>query len=147
MRTWHSFKPIVWIFLIMSAVLLVLAGMVSQGWTKQIVPPPETTASQLVGALAAHRFEGAMNQLSQDLQQQVTEEDLRALMSAIEQSPSKGIQDSHGQSAQIEGDQATAEVQVKLGTNEQINIQFPLKKENGVWKVTSLDPLGGFANP
>ena len=138
---WQSFKPVVWILLLANAILLALAGMVARDWTKVIVPPPENTAEQLVSALGAHRYEGAMNQLSQDLQQQVKEEDLQNLVKIIEQSPAEGIQDAHGQDAQEQGDQATAEVQVKLGSNQETTLQFPLVKENGTWKVSSLDPL------
>lgn len=142
---WESAKPLLWMALLMTVVLLVLAVMVSQDWTKFIVPPPENTAEQLVSALGAHRYEGAMNQLSQELRQQVKEEDLQALVKNIEQSPAQGIQDAHGQGAQEQGEQATAEVQVKLGTNEEVPVELPLKKENGLWKVSSLDPLRSLA--
>ena len=143
---WQSMKPVLWIVLAFAAVMLVLGVLISQDITEFIVPPPENTAEQLVSALSAHRYEGAMNQLSQDLQQQVKEEDLQSLVKTIEQSPAQGIQDAHGQQAQEQGNQATAEVQVKLGTNEEINVAFPLKKENGIWKVSSLEPLRGLAN-
>jgi hypothetical protein len=143
---WESFRPAAWIVLIMAVILLALAGMVSQGWTKIIVPPPENTAEQLVSALAAHRYAGAMNQLSQELQQQIHPEDLASLVKSIEHSPAKGIQDAHGLAAQELAaqklvDQATADVRVKLGNNEAVDVRFPLIKEKGVWKVSSLDPL------
>ena len=144
-RIWPSARPLLWMALLFAGVLLALAGLVSQDWTEFIVPPPENSAEQLVNALGAHRYEGAMNQLSQDLQQQVKEEDLQALVKTIEQSPAQGIQDAHGQGAQEQGDQATAEVQVKLGTNEEVPVELPLTKENGVWKVSSLDPLRSLA--
>ena len=140
---WQSIKPVVWMALTLGVVLLALAGLVAQDWTEFIVPPPENTAEQLVSALGAHRYEGAMNQLSQDLQQQVSEEDLHALVSSLEESPAQGIQDAHEQRAQQQGDQATAEVQVKFGNNQQTTVQLPLVKENGLWKVSSLEPLRG----
>lgn len=146
---WSSIKPLLWMVLLLAVVLLALAGMVAQDWSEFIVPPPENTAEQFVSALGAHRYEGAMNQLSQDLRQQVSEEDLRALVRNLELSPARGIQDAHEQGAQRLGgaaqqsDQATAEVQVKLGNNQQTTVQLPLIKENGLWKVSSLEPLRG----
>lgn len=140
---WQSFKPIVWMLLTAAVVLLALWGLVAQDVTQLIVPSPETTAEQLIGALGAHRYEGAMNQLSQDLQQQVTVEDLQSLVKRIEASQARGIQDSLGQSANEHDQQTTAIVQVTLGSNQQVNVELPLIKENGLWKVSSLDPLRG----
>ena len=144
---WQSFKPIVWMLALAGVVLLALAGLVSQGVEQVIVPPPENAAEQLVAALGARRYTGAMNQLSQDLQQQVREEDLRALVESIEQSGAQGIQDASGQSAQKQGSQATAQMQVKLGNNEEKTVELPLQKENGVWKVSSIAPLNGLKDP
>jgi hypothetical protein len=144
---WLTFKPLAWILLLFSAILLLLAAFVTQGWTQFIVPPPENTAAQLVSALGAHRYEGAMNQLSEDLQQQVKHQDLQNLVKAIEESPAGGIQYAHEQNSEQQDDQATAEVQVTLKNNRQVNIQLPLKQENGVWRITSLDPIRELASP
>jgi hypothetical protein len=121
--------------------LLVLAGAESHGWTKYIVPRPEATAEKVVNLLGSHHYGGAMQQLSEDLQQEIKEEDLMQMVKGWEESPLQGIQDAKGQKAQEQGEQATADVQVKFGNNEELVIQLPLKKEKGEWKVTSLDAL------
>lgn len=138
---WQSFKPLVWIILAVTFTLLVLAGMVSADRTEFIVPPPENAAGQLVSALSAHRYEGAKNQLSQELKQQVTAQDLEALVKTIEDSPAKGIEDAHEQGAEEQDSQAIAEIEVKLANNTKTTIHLPLVKEHGIWRVSSLDPL------
>lgn len=142
MKEWPALKPLFLIVGVTGVLLLIIAGLLSQGWGDLLIPPPEGAAEQLVGALGAHRYTGAMNQLSQALQQ-TREEDLRALVKAIEESPQQGIQDAHGQEAQEQGDQATAQVKVKFGNNQERVVELPLVRENFVWKVSSLDPLKG----
>lgn len=146
MSALSGLRPFAIIAALLAASLLVIAGLVSADAASLIIPPPEGVAEQVVTALGAHRYEGAMNQLSDDLQQQVGEEDLQAFVEAVEESPREGIQDAHGQDAQESGNQATASVEVKFGNNETQTIDLPLAKENGLWKVTSLEPLRTLAN-
>ena len=124
--------------------LLLIAGAVALDQAKFIIPSPETTAAQLVDALGAHRYEGAMNQLSEELRQQVTEQDLQSLVQSIESSQD-GIYDAQEVGAQEQSQFASAQVKVKLGNGQERIIEFPLEKENGLWKVSSLEPLQSLA--
>lgn len=141
MKSITGLRAFALIALLLGAALLIIAVLVQTDNAALIIPPPEGTAEQLIGALAAHRYEGAMNQLSQDIQQQVSEKDLQAIVKSIEESPRKGIQDAHGQDAQTQGAQGTASVEVKFGDNQTQTIDLPLVKENGLWKVASLGPV------
>jgi hypothetical protein len=145
MNLWPSFKPLLWIALLLSAVLLALSGLLSAGWDRHIVPTPETTAAELTGALGARRYAGVRNHLSHELRQQVTDHDLRRLAEQIESGPAQGIRQAHGVHSEIHGDRATAQVRVRLGTRAEITLHFPLVKEHGLWKVASLDPLTALA--
>jgi len=128
------------LLMLRAALALIAAALPLEGmdW---LIPAPENTAEQFVSALAAHRYEGAMNSLAQELRRQTREEDLAALVQAIEDSPRRGIQDARGLQSDEQGDTATATVEVKYGNNQTGLIEVPLKKENQVWRVTSLDPL------
>jgi hypothetical protein len=140
-----ALKPIVLILGIFVVTIGLLSVMVALGWTNMITPPPENAADGLVDALQAHRYEGALNQLSQDLKQQTNPEDLQALVKAIEESSLKGIEDAQGIDAQESDQAATARVQVKFANLQEQTFSFPLHKENGIWKVASLAPLQNLA--
>jgi hypothetical protein len=120
--------------------LLLIAGVVVLDKAKYIIPSPEMTATQMVDALGAHRYQGAMNQLSQELKEQVSEQDLKSVVRSIENSQS-GIYQADEGAAQVQGQMARAQVKVRLGNGQENIIEFPLQKENGLWKVSSLEPL------
>jgi len=125
---------------LLAGMLLVIALFVALDRAGLIIPPPEKTAEQLVSALGAHRFAGARNQLSQDLRSQVEDADFTALVQGLEQSH-QGILDVHELDSQANGRNATARVKIKWGDLQEDTLQFPLVKENGLWKVASLGPL------
>ena len=52
------------------------------------------------------------------------------------------IRDARGESAQKEGDRAIAAVRVKLEDKTEETVELPLEKEHGLWRVSSLEPLG-----
>jgi hypothetical protein len=140
MKRLAGLQAIAIVFVLLCAALLILAALISQGVTFAIVPPPGMPAEGLVRALKAHRYEGALEELSEELQQQVQEQDLRDLAEKIEQAH-QGIEQVHGETVAQQEQDATAQVDVELDDGSQQTIELPLKKENGIWKVTSLDPL------
>lgn len=122
------------------AVLVVIWTLVSLGFTTFLVPPPEMTAEQFLRALKAHRYEAARDQLSEEIQQQVTADDLRALVRTIEERHG-GLNNVDGQGARIADDRAVATVVVTLGDGTAETLEFPLTKEQGLWKVASVEPV------
>jgi hypothetical protein len=140
MNDFRALRPVLVVVAILAAVMLAIYAAVALDNASLIVPPPETTAEQLISALGAHRYEGAMNQLSQELKQQVKEDDLHALVESIESSR-QGIQDAHEQGAHEQGQSATASIIIKLGDGQEQTVDLPLQKENGLWKVTSIEAL------
>ena len=145
MNEWKSLRPIAIMLVVFAVVMLILWAAVATDHASLVIPSPEGTANQFVSALAAHRSAGAQSQLSNSLKEQVSQTDLRDLMEAIEASSLQGIQDSHEQSAQEQGDQAIARLKVKFGNNQEKNMEFQLTKENGLWKVNSINPIQDLA--
>lgn len=144
MNDWQSLKNIFFTLLLLVASLFLIAGLVAANQASLLIPTPDKTAEDFVGALAAHRYTGAAGELSQDLQKQVSKKDLQQIVQAIETSH-QGIEDAHGQGSQEQGQEATAQVQVKLWDKQESRLDFPLLKENGVWKVSSVAPLQALA--
>jgi hypothetical protein len=145
MKDFQALRSLLAVLAVLSLGLLVYGALVAADRADLLIPSPESAAEQFVSAMAAHRYSGALNQLSQDLLEQVKEEDLRDLMESIEASSSAGIQDAHEEEAQEQGETAQASVRVKLGNNQEQTLDFPLQKENGLWALTSIDPLRSLA--
>ena len=141
MKDFQALRSLLAVLAVLALGLLIFGVLVAADRADLLIPSPEGAAEQFVSAMAAHRYTGALNQLSQDLQGQVKEKDLQDLVQSIEASSSEGIQDAHEEEAQEQVDTATASVRVKLGNNQEETLDFPLKKENGLWKLTSIDPL------
>lgn len=134
-------RSLLFIVLALGAGLLLVWAGLQAPLEDVLIPTPQGTAEQFVNAMAAHRYTGALNQLSGGVQQQVTWKDLRAVMEQIEQSPRGGIADAQEQESQINGDRATAAVKVKYQNLEEETLQFALKKENRVWRVENWNAL------
>jgi hypothetical protein len=120
--------------------LAVLWALVSQGYTQFIVPPPEQVGQSFFNSLKSHDFGAAREQLSQDLQQQVSADDLRQMNARLDAAKT-GIEQASGQTAQTQGQTATATVEVKLKDGTEQTVEVPLHQENGLWSITSLAPL------
>jgi hypothetical protein len=128
------------VILIAGAVLLGLGYLVEQGITQFITPPPEQVAEGLVNALGARRYEGALNQLSHDLKANLIQAELEELVRGIE-SAHGGIQQATGERSQEQGDTATASVRVKTKDLQVHDLELELKQEQGIWRVSSLEPV------
>jgi hypothetical protein len=127
---------------VLAAALLALAGLVALDQTEFIVPPPETEAVLFFKALKAHNYENARDHLAPGLQEQVTAEDLRELGRQLDETAG-GIEDAHGLEASEQAGAAVARVSVKTGDGQEQELTVPLQQDQGVWKITSLDPLLG----
>ena len=139
MKSLAGLRGVIVTVILLAAVLSVLWAFISQGITAVIVPPPETVGEDLLRALAAHRYEGARQVISSELQQ-VTEEDLGHLMQRIE-AAHRGIEQVHGESSTQQQQTATAQIIVQFSDGSQQTIELPLQQKYGLWKVTSLEAL------
>lgn len=147
MKELQGLRDLFIIAALLAVTLLIIAGLVSADAVEALVPSPEITTNEFIGALSAHRYYAAVNLLSEPLKQQVDKAHLQSIMQAIEQSALEGIQDAQGQESQIEGETASVDVEVEFGNNQTQTIALPLKKENGLWKVSNLEPLQALALP
>lgn len=120
--------------------LPLLALAVSFDQIRLIVPLPNRTAEQLVDALAAHRYSGALNQIGQDLHMQMNPEDVRNLVQAVEDAQGS-IEDAHQLGYQKQGASALAEVRITFANRREHALQFQLVRERGIWQVSSIEPL------
>ncbi len=128
------------------AALALLWALVVQGQTTFIVPAPETVAEQFFAALQAHNYGAARDQLSDELRQAVSADDLRQMTERLSQTTSP-IEAATGQSAQIQGQSATAAVQLKLKNGDEPTLAVPLSQAQGLWHITSLAPLEALIGP
>ena len=134
-------RPLAGITAIFGAAMLALGLLVANDVEFATVPPPETEAESLVRALKARRFNAVKGELTESLKQEVQEDQLKQLFEAV-RAAHRGISDAHGEEAQTEGTRASATVRVRLEDKTEETIELPLAKEHGLWRVTSLEPLG-----
>ena len=116
-----------------------LWALVALDQTEHIVPAPEQVGESFFKDLAARDFGSARQQLAEDLRATTSASDLRTLADDVEQAR-QGLEDAHGLEAQEQAGIAQASVEVTLGDG-QPTVGVPLSQENGLWKITSLDPL------
>lgn len=145
MKDIRSLWPLLVMLLVLAASLVTLAVIVPidpGGW---VTPSPEGTAAQLVSALSARRYSGAMEQLSQRMKSEVTNVDLQNLVHKIEESH-QGIEGVQEKGSTSSTTQATTWVDVKLGDDEKRTLTIPMVRENEIWKVDSLKALEALAD-
>ncbi len=126
--------------------LLAVWGLVATGNTQFIVPGPEQVGQTFFSSLKAHNFGAAREQLSENLQQAVSAEDLRELTERLEQT-ADGINQANGEQAIEQGETATAEVKLQLANGTERTVAVPLAREHGLWVITSLAPLEALSGP
>jgi hypothetical protein len=120
--------------------LTILALLVQAGQTTFIVPPPEQEAEAVLRDLSAHDYEQAINRLSQALRSSVDAGTLQQVYQTLEQTTG-GVYDVSGESSEVQGSTALAEVKLKFDNLAETTIHFPLQQEQGLWRVSSLEPL------
>lgn len=123
-------------------VLMLLVG--STGAAKLLLPSPENTAGELLRALAAHREPAAHRELSQGLKEQVPPEQLESLATAIEQRLG-GVSQVSVQTVDERESRATVRATLRVGAGEERDVELPLVKEEGFWRVASIESLRALA--
>ena len=140
MTPWEAAKDPLRIMLVILIPLGLIQILLSSGFSNEIIPAPDTTAAEFVQAVGAHRMEGAKNQLSEGMNQQNPIPDLDSAIEAINQQRG-GIDSVDEVSSEENGDTATATVSVQFEDQTQVELSFPLVKENYIWKVNSIVPI------
>jgi hypothetical protein len=133
--------PLVYMLLSLGLALLLVWAALPAGLDRFLTPTPEGTADSFVEAMAAGRYYGAWNQLSPDLQEQVSPQDLKDRHQAFEQAQGK-IDRAEPQGSQQQGDTAQAELKIRFEDGSETGDSFPLGRENWVWHLTGLGPFG-----
>jgi hypothetical protein len=126
---------------------LFLAGLLAVGWSgaaRLIVPSPDDTAGEMLHALLANREPAAHRALTRQLQEQVPTERLEQLASEIAERLG-AISHLETETVEEQDDRATVRATVRVGAGEERTLELPLVKEEGFWRVASLEPLGALA--
>lgn len=129
-----------------TAVLVLVLGMLAtdERIGRFIVPTPETTAEELLRALGARRFEAARAELTEEARASVGTDDLRELANDLEQQGA-GISQAHGERLAQHGDEAVVTARVRLQSARDAQLDVPLRREHGLWKVASVEPIRALA--
>jgi len=143
MKFWLGFKSVVWISGLIGFLLLAIWILISQNYTEIITPSAQTTGETFLRALAAHRFEGALNELSSGLEGEVTTYDLKVLMEHIERAHHT-IDRVSAVSHSETGELGSARVEVRFSNGVRRTLDLPMRRENGIWKISSLKPVWDF---
>lgn len=140
MKLWLSMKGLLWIVLTVIGAVMLTGALVAGGYGKLFVPSPKNTGVNFVRSLAAHRYEGALQQISSRSATRVTREELQTLVLSFEASHQR-IDKVEGISEEISGDTASVEVEVTFEDGTTRTMVIPLQQENGLWKVSSIEPF------
>lgn len=121
------------------ACALFLAGLaVGSGRDKGVlVPPPEAAAENFLRALTEHRWAQARTHLAAD--RRVPSSDLAALERRLEQARGP-VEDVRGEDADVAGDAGMARASIQFSSGR-VDVALPVRREKGLWRVASIDPL------
>jgi hypothetical protein len=133
MRDLLAFKNLFLVIALFSLAMFGLWGISEKGINEYFIPKPEMVVEQFLIALKAHRYEAARDMLVQDLRDKVSEVDLERLSHSI-----GNIEDAHGQGSRPDRNILMAVALVKLSDGREQIVEFPFKKENGLWKIVSI---------
>ena len=104
----------------------------STGAERLFLPSPDNAAGELLRALAAHRQPAARRELVRELRDQVTPEQLSYLGT---------VSRVDAETVDEQADRATVRATLRLGAGEEREVELPLVKEAGLWRVASVEPL------
>jgi hypothetical protein len=141
MNVVKSLTPLISILVIVVVLLAGISAAMQAGRAGWIVPAPDTAADGFIEALAAHRYEGALEALSQEQQQDLDWKELQSMVQKIEDSHLRGIEESQTIGFEEQGSTAVAELEVKFKNLDEERLLIPLIREQGEWKVDSIEPL------
>jgi hypothetical protein len=127
--------------LVVAAALLLAAGAV-HGWGDRatLVPPPEAAVEEFAKKLVGKRYRPAYSHLSEELARSVPADSLRLLTEALERSLGS-IEKVQGEPVHRSGEAAEASAKLTTTRGDTASLRFPLLREQGVWKISRLDPL------
>ena len=114
----------------LSLAVLLLLG--STGAARLLVPSPDDTAGEMLHALAAHRKPAAHRALTRELRAQVPAEQLPRFGS---------VSRIDATTVDEQPERATVRATLRVGAGEEREVELPLVKEEGFWRVASLEPL------
>jgi hypothetical protein len=119
--------------------LAVVGAAAGPGHDKGVlVPPPEAAAENFLRALTEHRWAQARGHLAADLRRTAPSE-LAALETSLEKTRGS-VENVEGEDAVLAGETATARASIDFST-ARVELHLPFRRQNGLWKVASLDPL------
>ena len=113
---------------------LLLLGSTGARWL--IVPPPDVAAGEMLRALSAQREPAAHRELTRELREQVPPEQLPRL-GAVSRIDATTVDE--------QPERATVRATLRLSPGEEHQVELPLVKEEGSWRVASLEPLRALA--
>lgn len=145
MRDLRALSGLFAVLALFAVTMAALTTLVPSGHAGFLVPTPESTAGQFLGAMKAHRYAAARDQLSEALRGRVTAGQLRALTLSLE-GRRGGISEVRSVVGRVQGDVAVVTVRVEMGDRTEEEMSFPLAKERGVWKIGSIEPLERLAD-
>jgi hypothetical protein len=126
-----------------AAGLLITAAAVGPGRDRGVlVPPPEAAAENFLKAMAEHRYTQAPQYLAAGVKGTEPGE-LAALHASLERAYG-AIEGVQGEDASIAGEESTARASLRFAGGPR-DLRLPLRREKGLWKVASLDPLRALA--
>jgi hypothetical protein len=135
-----ALRPLLGVLALFGCSLLLIAPIVKKD-SGVLVSPPEVTAKQFLRALKIHNYAGARDHLTERLAGRLQPDMLRSLVEARE-AERKHIDQVREEGSVITGETAKAAVAVKLADRQEAVWEFTLVKEKGLWKLSSLGPLG-----
>jgi hypothetical protein len=127
-----------------SAALLGIWALVVSGRGQLLVPPPHQVAEQFLNALRIHEYGAAGRVLTRDLRARTTDGDLRALARELEQTR-PAPEDARGRSSAVQEAVASATVELRRQDGRTLHAEFRLERENGLWKLASVEPARAIA--
>ena len=105
------------------------------GDTHVLVSPPEAVAEGFMRSLTSHRYRQALPFLSDDLQERVTPEALKAYTHRLEAKHGK-IKDVKGKAGWVKGDRAEAQAVLQSERGKEVKHPIRLERSEGAWSVS-----------
>jgi hypothetical protein len=143
-RELSALRPVGLLLLIGGVFLVGLLAVGSTGASKLLVPSPDDTAGEMLHALLAHRESAAHRALSRELRAQVPPERLEQLAPEVAERLG-AVSRLTTETVAEQDDRATVRATLRVGAGEERTLELSLVKEEGFWRVASLEPLRALA--
>lgn len=136
MKAILAFRPVLLTGLLTAAVLGAIRWAVEEGRAELLVPSPEATARQFVGALKARRYEAAYHLLDERARTRTSPGALRLWMERTEVQ-GEGLSEIGGLASRTELSTARVAAFLKGKNGREYPVEFGFQKERGLWKIRS----------